>query len=229
MQLSELRASSRRLIGVHITSTEYSDTNLDASLNEWYKTIIGWVIRKSDKWNPRGITSTTDLVSGQVEYVLPSADLIQLKRVEIKYNSSDTYKSLDEIIDKAETGAFANDSINHQGYRLLNDSIFIYPAPTSDVTNGLSIEYVENITELTNDTDVPKLNPLVHRAVAIGGAMDYCRSEEMWKKYRELEAEMFGHLGGSREDSLKSQIEALSAMRDQSQKIRIKPRFTSFK
>lgn len=234
MDLTALRASARRKISFELTSTEYSDANLDANLNEWYREILVWAIEATGIWEIQGEQSTTDLVADQVEYVLPSGDFLILNRVEIKYPDSTEYVKARRIDDKeVDNNAFLNEEIPGAStgdplYRVFDNSLFIYPVPDDAVTAGLSIEYIKDVTDLAAGGDLPNLNPLIRKGIALGAAYEFASTEEMWRLADRLYARLVGAREGD-ERSIKHQVQMLAASRDRSVKTSIRPRRMSFR
>jgi hypothetical protein len=232
MTLTELQASARLKVSHNCTSAGYPDAKLNPTLNEWYRIIFGWVLLQSGIWEPSGEQYTTDLVSGQSEYILPSG-LIVLKRLEIKYPGMTSYVTMNKLDDFQTNSSFRNGDFSfatadHSYYRVFDRSVFIFPTPTANVTSGLSLETVNDVVSLSGSSDIPDLNPLIHRAVAIGAAMDYCNSNERLRQGRLLKEELMGVAGGSVENTLKDQIEKLAAMRDQSARPAISVHYESY-
>ncbi len=237
MTLTQLQVSARYKCGPTITSAEYPDAALNASINEWYRTILSWVMLQSGIWEFKGNSAVTDLIANQSEYVLPT-DLIIFNRAELKYAGASNFVKANRIDDKSVESAFANGTISEATtvsqprYRMFDNSIFVYPAPSADSAGGLSIEFLEDITDLASGTDVPNLNPLIHKAISIGAAYDFCISQEMFTKANAIWVQMFGRTTRSTEpstESLKWQIEQLAAQRDRSERGRLNPRGTSFR
>lgn len=234
MDLTALRASARRKVSLQTSaSAKYGTTDLDANLNEWYRLVVSWVILATGIWEFQGEVSTTNLVQDQNEYPLPSR-LIALNRVEILYPNQTDFITASRIDDKqVESGAFGNGEIplgseSNPVFRVFDNSIFIYPAPSAAVTNGLRIELIEDLTDLSSGTDVPNLNPLIHRVLSLGAAYDYLSTTEAHRKASSYYNQIFGAYEGDKR-ALKSQIEALAAQRDRTTKPRIIPRQTSYK
>lgn len=234
MDLTALRASARRKVSFQSSaSAKYGTTDLDANLNEWYRLVISWVVLATGIWEFQGEVSTANLVQNQVEYVLPTR-LVALNRVELLYPNQSSYVTATRIDDKqVEDGAFGNGSISigSEGapvFRVFDNSIFIYPKPSANVTNGIRIELVEDLTDLSSGTDEPNLNPLIHRVLSIGAAYDYLVTTEAQRKASSYYTQIFGSYEGDKR-SLKSQIEALAAQRDRTTKPRIIPRQVSYK
>lgn len=234
MNLTALRASARRKISFQATASQkYLDVDLDANLNEWYRTVVGWVMAASGIWEFNGEVYEGDLVNGQAEYVFP-VSFVLVNRIEIKYSGSDDYVVATRIDDKQVTGAFGNNELSVGStakpvFRLLDNSLFLYPVPTANSTDGIRIEVLDEITDLSSGSDIPNLNPLCHKVLAIGAAYEYCQTLEQFRKASSLLSQILGRPGGSPEESLKHQIETLASMRDRTVKQRIIPRVSNYR
>lgn len=236
MNLASLQASTRRKIGPAVTSVEYPDVDLNASLNEWYRTVLSWVILQTGIWEFQADMLTADLHSGQNEYVLPNGFII-LNRVELKYATATSFVKATRLDDKSTELAFQNGSIvsaseANPRYRTFDNSIFLYPAPLADSVGGLVIEIVKDVADMSAAGDLPNLNPLVHRLLATGAAYDFCIANELQTRADRLRQDIYGRATRSTEpamDSLKAQAEALAAQRDRSARGRLTPRATSFR
>jgi len=234
MDLTALRASARRKISFQSTAAaKYATADLDANLNEWYREVVSWVFAATGIWEFQGEMSTANLVQSQVEYVLPT-DMVVLNRVEILYPNQTDYVVARRIDDKqVEHEAFANAELSaaSEGYpvfRVFDNSIFIYPAPSAAVTSGLKIEVMNDITELSATTDYPNLNPLVHKILAVGAAYEYCSTNGHERKADRLMKRIMGRFEGD-PSGLKTQVENLASSRDRTTKPRLIPRRQSFK
>ena len=233
MTLTELQASARRKISFNLTSAGYSDANLNASLNEWYRTVFGWALLASGIWELSGDVYTTNLVADQAAYALPS-NLIYISRVEIFYAGASGYVKSTRLDDKETDNSLQNDVLVGQSearpvHRFLGNNVILRPIPDENKTSGLAIILAEDVTSLSTGSDVPDLNPLIHRAVALGGALDYAVTQEMYRKSRELRGELMGFPGGSTENTLKRQIEQLAEIRDRSVKANLRARPRSYR
>lgn len=235
MTLTDLRARARARISKTLTSGAYSDAQVDAYLNEAYSEMISWVVQSTGIWEFRGERSTHDLILNQNEYILPSSDFIQINRVEVKYYGQTEYSKADRIDDKqVDYAAFQNGYIGYGDksrpvYRLFDDSLFIYPAEDQqDSIAGLSIEYTRNVVSLTSGSDVPNLNPLVHRTLAAMAALKYADAQDMEQKARRLRREIYGDYA---EDPrcLFFEVQELARVRDRSVKVRVIPRQRSYR
>lgn len=233
MNLTALRASALRKVSMQLTSSDYPNADVDANLNEWYRQCAGWVIGASGIWEYQGEKSTTDLVQDQTEYLLPTT-MIYLNRVSVKYTSTGDYVVATRLDDKSTRSAFENNEIpmgseSSPVYRVFDNSIYIYPKPPAAVSDGLAIETVEDITDLSAGGDIPNLPLVAQKILACGAARDYAESEEMWNKVSSLERQIFGRPGGDGKDGLKYLLEELSANHDKSVRPQLIPRRMSFK
>ena len=95
-----------------------------------------------DYWLRTGETylDTQNIVSGTANYNLP-ADLYQIIDVSVEDAAGDT-TFIDPIALTRTEDAAAD------GYRLLNNDLYLYPTPDANVANGLNIYYVEQATRL---------------------------------------------------------------------------------
>lgn len=233
MTLSELRTDALRNVSLQLTTSDFPTTDIDAAINKWYRMVVGWTINASGIWEYQGEKSTTNLVSGQVEYVLPT-DMVYFNRCAIKYPNADDYVYAERLDDQQTRSAFENGEISRGSegspvFREFDNSIFIYPAPSANVTAGLAIETVNDITALSGTGDLPNLNPLIHQVLSLGAAMDFCDSNEMYQKAVRIERRILGRPGGDGKDGLKFLIEELAASRDKSMRTQIRPRHRSYK
>jgi len=156
MNLTNLRAKVRYLLG-ELTTTQYSDTNLDAALNDYYHKALGVAFQTCGEWEVSGEISTTDLVASQQEYVLPT-NIISLYKVEANFtgNTGDWVNL--PIANMTSLGSpLSNDTTNTSSTfcRVFDNSLFMqYPVGTS-VTSGLKVHFIEDITELSAAGDEP--------------------------------------------------------------------------
>jgi hypothetical protein len=158
-------------------TANYSNADLDASVNAYYDLFVGEILKSMDDWDFQGEVATASLVANQQEYVFPS-DILRIKRIEVTYDGTN-WKYIDrfDINDRTEatdTTSIANDFTSNEPKADIHDnSIFLYPIPSSNVTNGLKIWYEKNPTVLTNATDEPVFARPYHIGLAYGAAKDW--------------------------------------------------------
>jgi len=171
-----------------ITNTNtntFSDADLDASLNMYYHLFVGEILAAQDDWDFQGDYATTDLVANQQEYVLPS-DILKIKDIEVTYDGTNWYKV--SKLDHSEIGTATDATSNLQNFTtdkpngdLMDNSIFLYPVPSTNVSGGLKIWFAKEVTELSAATDEPVFAEAYQKGLCYGAAKDY------FEKYLEIE------------------------------------------
>lgn len=155
MNMQDILDLSRNL--TYKTSSQVPDDQLIQYSNINYKQLVRKIITDVnedffyEEW-------TTDLVSWQEEYIIPAVSstnqwAFKLLWIEVKYSDdSQYYKKL-----TAETIASLGKSLwyykteqptTEPFYRLAENSIFIYPTPTKDVTDWILLYWVKNAIDL---------------------------------------------------------------------------------
>lgn len=129
-------------------------TEVKANLNRAYQKLYNRVTSLGQGYGLR--EAYTDLVSGQSRYGLPT-DFKKFDRLEIGYATEDT---------RVLARAITRDSINDPSatyssavpvYAPLGNMYQIFPTPTTTVTNGLHLWYIEDVDDMVDDTDEPVL------------------------------------------------------------------------
>lgn len=123
--------------------------------------------------------ATTDLVSGQRDYALPTT-LVKLVRVEIKDSNGNyqrVYQFDESQIDEALTEFMATDGLPRY-YREIGNSIELYPSPDSSavtVTAGLKCYYQRVIQDFTTSDALvePGFSKQFHAILSYGTAYEY--------------------------------------------------------
>ena len=175
-------------------STTYTQADATASINNYLHLFVNEAIQSMDGWDFQGEIATTDLVASQQEYVFPS-DILKIKRIEITYDGTNWYKvrfvDINERDETNDTTTIGNEFNTQDPYADLHDqSLFLYPIPTTNVTAGLRIWY-ENLTdELATDASEPTIPEAYHKALCYGAAVDYFDREAEPKKSAYMEQKM---------------------------------------
>lgn len=159
------------------TSTTYSDADLDASLNTYYDLFCTEILSAMDDWEFGAEIATTDLVANQQEYVFPS-DILRIKRIEVTYDGT-TWKEVtpadvnESSLTADQTSINADVEQTAPYYDLLDESIMLYPIPTSAVTAGLKIWYSKLPTQLSAVTSEPNFARPFHKGLSYGASKDF--------------------------------------------------------
>lgn len=166
-------------------STSYSDADLDVAINTYYDLFATEILASMDEWDFQGEIATTDLVANQQEYVFPS-DILKIKRIEITYDGTNWYTASPMDINErgypTDTTTLSGDfTASDPFYDLMDNSIMLYPIPTTAITAGLKIWYEKNVTQLSSVTDEPNIPRPFQKGLCYGAAKDY------FEKYLEKE------------------------------------------
>jgi len=167
-------------------SADYSDADIRTNLTRWAHLFTTEILDSMDMWDFQGEISTANLVANQNEYVFP-IDVLKIKRVEVSYDGTNWYKA--DFFDVSQKGgALSGNEINdftqvEPKVEAYDQSLFLYPTPTSAVTAGLKIWYSEelvgkdtdgdDITSFSADTDKPNIRDAFQRGLVWGAVQDY--------------------------------------------------------
>lgn len=159
-------------------STSYTDAQLDASINAYYDTFVSEILKSMDDWDFSGEIATASLVANQQEYTFPT-DILKIKRIEVSYDGTvwneATRFDVNEIGEATDSTSVRNDFNTNEPYADLHDnSLFLFPVPTSNITGGLKIYYEKLPTFLSAVTDEPAFARPFHKGLAYGAAKDFC-------------------------------------------------------
>lgn len=159
-------------------STNYPDAQLDASINAYYDTFVSEILKSMDDWDFEGEIATASLVANQQEYTFPT-DILKVKRVEVSYDGTKwevvSRFDVNERGEATDSTSVRNDFNVNEPYADLHDnSLFLYPVPTANVSGGLKIFYEKLPTLLSSATDEPSFARPFHKGLAYGAAKDFC-------------------------------------------------------
>ena len=221
-----------------ILNLTYSDTNtstnqIDSSL------VIGWmnisyhdlVETIKNEVDPNFFYDyfTTDLVSGQNEYVMQQPTDIQVgmdkvSQIGIKYATTDNQFTLLHSEDasnfqKTPEWYETNQPKSSPLYMLRDDSIFIYPTPTTDVAGGLRVHGIYTPIDLVSGgaESTIKFDRQFHEGIAIGARRNiYARRSmpemetDAINKFNEFKSRMVKSLRRRNSEPRKVQIPNLT-------------------
>lgn len=153
MILSTLRDRVRFKLG-NITTTEFSDANVVASLNDYQQKGIAKAITAGGQWEVNGDIASTNLVNGQTEYTLTTTvPLLTLKKIEVNFDGSTNGWQNVEIVDSInELEPYSNATYYGRTTQaeIFDNSVMFLTAPTANVTNGLKIWYSKEALDFAN-------------------------------------------------------------------------------
>ena len=138
-------------------------------------------------------TTIADTWDGDTIYVLghefglggDATDIRTIESVRVKYDSDNDYYTTCEWTDKNKLFQDGSETYSESEpvcYRTTVDisgvattAIGILPEPSENVANGILIDYVEQPTALSSDSDVPRLPLGSHSLLVLGGTADGMR------------------------------------------------------
>lgn len=220
MILSTLRTDTRYLISPQLTSTQYTDAQVNRNLNIAYRTVLAWVLTIEGDWEISGDVLYKDFEAGVTVYALP-ANLIRIYKGEVMYTTGGSFVPLNFISVQANQGSVEGnvsrvfDDPGTPTAELFADEIEIRPAPDETVVNGIKIWAQLVFEDLSDgaDTEVPELLEPVQRAISLLAAIDYAVSHDMFQKANELRKMLFGDSNKIGDTGIKGLVENLYSIR----------------
>lgn len=168
-----------------VDTTDFATKDRTRCINEHYRKVWQWIFEAYGGWrwddtNQTDLPQATDsLVSGTATYALPSAAL-SIYAVETKNSSSGDFQKLipysaEEINRRQSIDEFFESNGVPQYYRLVGDTIELFPAPNYASTGGLKVYFDRDISTFasTDTTKTPGFAAPFHRVLSIGAAMDF--------------------------------------------------------
>lgn len=166
--------------------TLYPATHKIRNLNNRYREILTHIFEVYGGWQFNDSNQTDDqlyadqtLTSGTSLYPLPTGAIIVTGAEVLLYNSS-TYQKLypytqEEIGEAGAISEFNKNSGTPTSYQLIGDSIKVLPPPNYTQANSLRVWFWKDIVTfaVTDTAVVPGIPAIFHRALSIGGALDW--------------------------------------------------------
>ena len=224
MTYSQLVADVKFWISGDSTKTiDYTAADINAHLNNYYDEIVS-VIKQSDgkwEWDDNNQTdlpiATTSLVSGQGDYTVDAGDFLNIIRVEMK-DSSGNWIVLQPMSYEDKQGIAINELDENQGtpdsYDKVGNSIVLHTIPNYSSSGGLKVYFqrVPVYFETTDTTETAGFNPLYHRYLSMGAALDYCMVNSMTDRVQLLMSKM---------EDMRARIKNDYAMRSKDEHLRM--------
>lgn len=173
MDLAALRAETRYLTDTDTTS--YPNSDLDTHINNYYDTVTGEIVKACDRWDFSGKIATTDTVAGQKAYNFPTG-ILTIKRAEYCPDGTNWYPL--SLIDISSFNVSSSDTNTNQSSsepfaELHDDGIYIYPTPTTSVTDGLKMWYQKDVEHMVEGGDEPLIVKPYQKVLSYGAALDF--------------------------------------------------------
>ena len=168
----------------------------------------------------------TNLISGQQSYVLPPS---QLKTLSIEVlDSNGNYKVVKPIDqrDLSNNGIAPTEFLKTNGtpqfYDIIADSIFLYPAPDSDIASGLKSRFQRGTNEYiyTDTTKETGIASNFDSLIPTIASYEYCKDSEMDSKANRLKGDILEQ---------ETDLQDFYAKRDKDDKPRLTARTKNYK
>jgi hypothetical protein len=149
-------------------------------------------------------------------------------RVEVTYDGTNWSRAVPFDIrmrEKAtDTTSIGNDfSTSNPFYDLEGNSIYLYPIPTSNITNGLRVWTTREATNLSLTTDEPNIVEPYQHFLSIGAALAYLVANpnpERTTSIAQLRADL---------ELLRQKIRSFYGFRQQDMTYRLTPKYENYK
>lgn len=162
-------------LGDSSNSTDWSDTDLKRSLNKYLHQANEIGIQAGGASLAFGEIVTIDTVANQREYLLTDTG-VNLKRVYtvfIKPKAGENYQK-STVVFPENIPDPTNYLPSKPQHYFLEDSIFIYyNTPVIELSEGILLYGQTDITELTNDTDIPQVPEFAQDYAVLGANADF--------------------------------------------------------
>jgi len=178
------------IAGDSTATVDFTAADILTSINAYYDEVVSLILKADGRWefDDENFTTlpvaTTDLVSGQADYEISGETFLTLQRVEIKDTNGNGVQlqpiSQDDKVGVAMT-EWAKTNAQPEVYDKVGNSIILYPTPNYNSTDGIKTYYQRppSYFIVSDTTKTPGFNPLYHRYLSIGAAVDYCSVNAM--------------------------------------------------
>jgi hypothetical protein len=180
--------------GTNATSYPLVDKTRD--VNAWLDLVVALIMTADGRWQfddanyLNANNATDDLVENQQDYTISGLSFLNISRVEVK-DANGKYYEL-QPMDEHDVKGLGMTSFHETAgrpvcYDKRGDSINIYPKPSASLvtlSEGIKIYFqrVGSYFVSADTTKSPGFNPLFHRILSLGPALDYCSQNGLTTK-----------------------------------------------
>ena len=166
-------------------TTDFGINDKTRSINLYFDEVVSLIMQSDGRWefDDNNYTdfpiATTALVASQADYEISAASFLNALRVEIKDNNGDGIQ-LQPISYADKQGVamteWAKTNATPEVYDKVGNSIVLYPTPNYSYAAGLKVYFqrIPSYFVVGDTTKTPGFNPLYHRYLSMGAALDYC-------------------------------------------------------
>ena len=191
MNYTELTKDVKFWVSGDSTATiDFSDADIVRSVNLYYDEIVSVIMKSCGRWEWDDNNydtlpiAVTDLKSGQEDYEIDAAEFLNLLRLDMKDPSGNKIQ-LEPMSQEDKRGTAMTEWAKTAGtphhYDKIGNSFILYPTPNYSSDEGLQV-YFQRIPDYfaaEDTTKTPGFNPLYHRYLSLGAAVDYCSVNNM--------------------------------------------------
>jgi len=156
MTFSQMQTEVGDLLNMTVSATStVTTTQVQRDLNTARDLVLNRLLVLGQSYNVR--IAKADLVADQALYSLPT-DFRKFVRLEVGYESAADRVKVDQI-DLSEIGDPNIDVFTtaNPKYTIIGNMFELRPTPTTNVTNGLYMYYIENVADMSGNDDTSSL------------------------------------------------------------------------
>lgn len=189
-------------------TTTYTAANRLISTNRWYHKVTDMIFDSLLDYQHDDLNLSTETIVSKntvadQEYVAlgVSDEILAIKRVEVSYDGTNYYRAEPIHQGQISTSIVNQTAINNDFsttkpyYEHRGQLLYLYPVPTSSVTNGLKLwvqreaaEYTSG--EVTTGTKEPGFDEPFHIMIALGMCWDWFSSKKLWDEAKSVAEEI---------------------------------------
>lgn len=156
MTFANMQTEAGDLLNITVSANTIPDlTQVKRDLNTARDLVFNRLLSLGQDYNVR--LTKADLVADQLLYGLPS-DLRKIVRIEAGYDNSTDRRKVDRLDTNAENDPVETTYLqSNPKYMVRGLNIELNPTPDTNVTDGLWLWYIEDLTDMVNDADTSSL------------------------------------------------------------------------
>ena len=171
----------RALRLTNTNSADYDPTQSVEDLNLVYQDMVDEIVSVTkgdyfwDKWETDTVVSQSEYVAEKLGISPDDLDIKKINKVFIKYSATDSYPTRAEYqnpwtLDKHPDWYKTNQTKANPFFYIQDNSIFLFPAPTEAVTDGLEIFVIHKPVDLTatSTEDEIEISAQFHKIMSDG-------------------------------------------------------------
>ncbi len=186
------------LFGSNTMNDGYPIDDIVRNVNQRLNRVVSIIFQNDRRWKYDDFNHLDmniyygDTVAGQQDYEIPGSDFIDISELAVMINGK--YQILKPLVrEKGQKLQYLEEETGVPlYYEKYGNSVLLYPKPDTSTTNGLMLRAKRLPSYFTNadTTKEPGFNPLFHKILSIGGALDYAMPNGMRDKINTYQPEL---------------------------------------